>query len=78
MGNGAPATIADQDAFAREILPAIQQLPLSDLVCATGLTHGYLSQIRRALKTPHPRHWAALRNAGDREAHQAVFTASTT
>ena len=53
-------TIADPDIFGREILPAIQRLPLSDLVRATGLTHGYLSKIRRGDKVPHPRHWAAL------------------
>jgi CRISPR-associated endonuclease Cas1 len=61
-----PGTIADQDAFAREILPAIQKLPLSDLVRATGLTHGYLSQVRRGLKTPHPRHWPSLRAVASR------------
>jgi hypothetical protein len=55
-------TIADAGLFAREILPAIQPLPLSDLVRATGLTHGYLSKIRRGEKVPHPRHWAAFRN----------------
>jgi hypothetical protein len=44
----------------REILPAIQALPLSDLVRATGLTHSYLSKVRRGEKVPHPRHWPAL------------------
>jgi hypothetical protein len=48
-------TIADPDVFAREILPVIQALPLSDLVRATGLTHGYLSKVRRGEKEPHPR-----------------------
>jgi hypothetical protein len=48
--------IADPDVFAREILPAIQSLPLTDLVRATGLTRGYLSKIRRCQKVPHPRH----------------------
>jgi CRISPR-associated endonuclease Cas1 len=51
---------ADPDLFKREILPAIQTLSLSDLVRATGLAHGYLSQIRRGEKTPHPRHWPAF------------------
>ena len=45
----------------------IRDLPLADLVRATGLTHGYLSQVRRGLKTPHPRHWPALRYAGSPE-----------
>jgi hypothetical protein len=59
-------TPADPDFFRREILPAMQRLPLSDLVRATGLTHGYLSQIRRGAKTPHPRHWALLVDAASR------------
>jgi CRISPR-associated endonuclease Cas1 len=53
-------TGTDPDVFAREILPTIQALPLSDLVRATGLTHGYLSKVRRGEKVPHPRHWPAL------------------
>jgi hypothetical protein len=59
-------TIADSGVFAREILPAIQTLPLSDLVRATGLTHGYLSKIRRGEKVQHPRHWPALKTAAQR------------
>jgi CRISPR-associated endonuclease Cas1 len=55
-------TIADPDVFARQILPAIQALPLSDLVRATGLTHGYLSKVRRGERVPHPRHWPALQS----------------
>src|SRR5262249_18393782 len=58
-------TSPEPDFFIREILPAIQSLPLSDLVRATGLTHGYLSQIRQGAKIPHPRHWQALRSAAD-------------
>jgi hypothetical protein len=53
----------DRSMFEREILPAIQGVPLSDLVRATGLTHVYLSQIRRGRKVPHPRHWPALATA---------------
>jgi hypothetical protein len=56
--------MADPTVFEREILPMIQGLALSDLVRASGLTHGYVSQIRRGEKTPHVRHWAALRSAG--------------
>jgi hypothetical protein len=58
-------SIADPGVFSREILPAIQTLPLSDLVRATGLTHGYLSKIRRGEKVPHPRDWPPLKNAGE-------------
>jgi hypothetical protein len=58
-------TIADAGVFAREILPAIQALPLSELVRATGLKPGYLSKVRRGEKVPHARHWVSLRTAGD-------------
>jgi CRISPR-associated endonuclease Cas1 len=60
-----PGTIVDPEVFAREILPAIQGVPVSELVRATGLTVGYLSLIRRGAKVPHPRHWNALRIAGE-------------
>jgi CRISPR-associated endonuclease Cas1 len=59
-------TPADPDLFRRELLPVIQQVPLSDLVRATGLTHGYLTHVRRGTKTPHPRHWPNLRRAVER------------
>jgi CRISPR-associated endonuclease Cas1 len=60
-----PETMANPTVFEREILPAIRNVALSELVRATGLTHGYLSQIRRGEKTPHPRHWPTLRLAAD-------------
>ena len=50
--------------FATEILPGLPTVPISELVRATGLTHGYLSQVRRGLRTPHPRHWSALPTKG--------------
>jgi hypothetical protein len=56
-------TIADPELFARVILPRLQGVPLSDFVRATGLSHGYLSQIRSGRKVPHPRHWNALLRA---------------
>jgi hypothetical protein len=59
-----PPPASDPAVFEREILPLIRQLPLSVLVRATGLTHGYLSQVRRGVKTPHARHWKNLASAG--------------
>jgi CRISPR-associated endonuclease Cas1 len=53
--------VDDPGEFAREILPVIQEVPLSRLVKATGLSVRYVSQIRRGEKIPHPRHWVALR-----------------
>jgi hypothetical protein len=67
----------DPDWFRREILPALQNVPYS-LVRATGLTHGYLSQIRRGLKTPHPRHWARLATAADEVLNVAGIDPRTT
>jgi hypothetical protein len=55
---------ADPDLFEREILPAIQHVPLRELMWATGLSLPYVSQIRRGEKVPHLRHWPALREAG--------------
>ena len=55
--------LVDLSAFAREILPLIQGVPLSRLQRSTGLSLRYVSQIRRGEKTPHPRHWDALSEA---------------
>jgi len=56
---------ADPEWFRREILPQLHDVSLTVLARATGLTPGYLSQVRRGLKTPHPRHWAKLASVLD-------------
>jgi hypothetical protein len=48
----------------RFILPFIQEVPLSHLQQATGLSLRYVSLIRRGERTPHPRHWRALVGGG--------------
>jgi hypothetical protein len=48
--------LVDLTAFQREILPLIQNVPLSRLAKTTGLSLRYVSQIRRGERTPHPRH----------------------
>jgi CRISPR-associated endonuclease Cas1 len=53
----------DPDLFAREILSAIQEVPLRRLAAATGLSLRYVALIRRGERVPHPRHWVRLRNA---------------
>jgi len=58
-----PATSQDT-SFTRDILPALQGVPLLAMAKATGLTPGYCSFIRRGLKVPHRRHWAALAELG--------------
>jgi len=54
--------VVDLTIFEREILPLIRDVPLSRLTKATGLSLRYVSQIRRGEKTPHQRHWQALRS----------------
>jgi CRISPR-associated endonuclease Cas1 len=55
--------LVDLSAFDREILPQIQQVSLSWLCRATGLSLRYISQVRRGERRPHPRHWQALASA---------------
>ena len=56
--------LVDLSAFRRDILPLIQDIPLSRLQNrlqkATGLSLRYVSLIRRGERTPHPRHWSVL------------------
>jgi hypothetical protein len=52
--------LVDLSAFQRDILPLIQEIPLSRLQQATGLSLRYVSLIRRGERTPHPRHWEAF------------------
>lgn len=59
--------LVDLSAFQRDILPLIQDIPLSKLRRATGLSLRYVSLIRRGARTPHPRHWAGLKEAADSE-----------
>jgi hypothetical protein len=56
--------LVDLSAFQHDILPLIQDIPLSRLEEATGLSLRYMSLIRRGERAPHPRHWEALRVAG--------------
>lgn len=57
------AESADIDLFARDILPAIQGIPLRRLAELTGLSVGYCALIRRGERVPHPRHWTGFRDA---------------
>ena len=54
----------DSQVFTTEILPFIQEVPLSAIVQATGLSKGYCSFIKRGIKVPHERHWRALSQLG--------------
>ena len=54
----------DSQVFTTEILPLIQEVPLSAMVDATGLSKGYCSFIKRGIKVPHERHWSAFKHLG--------------
>jgi CRISP-associated protein Cas1 len=60
------AASAEQGVFEREILPSLQSIPLAELQRATGLSHTYVSAIRRGKYVPHPQHWPAFRRLAER------------
>ncbi len=60
-----PAKSTDPDTFGRDILPGLQDVPLSKMVEATGLSLRWCSLIRRGLRVPHPRHWDTLARVVD-------------
>ena len=45
---------ADADAYRRDILPKLADIPLRHLEATTRLSKTTCSQIRRGLKVPHP------------------------
>jgi CRISPR-associated endonuclease Cas1 len=51
---------ADPEAFRREILPRIAEMPIRKLAKQTGLSMRYCALIRRGERVPHPRWWATL------------------
>ncbi len=55
----------DRDAFTREILPGLSQLPLREITQVTGISDSAASRVRSGRLIPHPRHWAALRELAD-------------
>jgi CRISPR associated protein Cas1 len=50
----------DPELFQKEILPHLREVPLSELMEATGLSEPYCSRIRRGRVVPHVRHWQVL------------------
>lgn len=51
---------SDLGRFEREILPAIADVPIRDLIEATGLSDAYCRRIKRGQVVPHPMWWDAL------------------
>lgn len=56
--------MVDPETFRLGILPGLQEIPLSAMMQATGLSRGYCWMIRRGDYMPHPRHWERLRGLG--------------
>ncbi|MCX6071369.1 MAG: hypothetical protein NTU91_11010 [Chloroflexi bacterium] len=50
----------EKERFKRDILPRLQDVPLSRIMKATGFSRRYASLARRGLYTPHPVHYDAL------------------
>jgi hypothetical protein len=50
----------DRAWFLREVLPKLDDVPLSAIARATGLSLAACSRYRSGARVPHPRHWEAL------------------
>lgn len=57
-----PAGCASHDRawFLREVLPLLDDVPLSAIARATGLSLASCSCYRTDARVPHPRHWETL------------------
>jgi CRISPR-associated endonuclease Cas1 len=60
--NSAHETGANVQAFRKEILPRLRDIPLTTMARVTGFSRGYCSFIRRGVRIPHPRVWGVLRS----------------
>jgi hypothetical protein len=50
----------DRAWFEREVLPKLDDMPLSAIARVTGLSLAACSRYRVGSRVPHPRHWDAL------------------
>jgi hypothetical protein len=48
------------DTFVKQIVPALAQVPNSEIRKALGVSEPYASDISAGRRRPHPRHWHAL------------------
>ena len=55
-----PGAVYDPELFRRNILPALQNVKLSDIVATAGCSKASASDIRRGKWAPHVSTWAAL------------------
>lgn len=51
--------------YFADIAAGLRRVPIATLEGATGLSGHYCSLIRLGKRTPHPRHWSALRRVAD-------------
>lgn len=51
---------AERERSKKDILPALQGVPLSRIIKATGLSRRYASMIRRGVYVLHPVHYKRL------------------
>jgi len=58
--NAAHGQRANPDVFRRDVLPALQGVPLRELARRTGLSVAYCARIRRGDEVPHARWWARV------------------
>jgi hypothetical protein len=53
--------LRDEAWFRREVVPKLDDVPLSTIARVTGLCLAACSRYRTGARVPHPRHWEALR-----------------
>jgi hypothetical protein len=50
----------DRSWFLRDVMPKLDDVPLSAVARVTGLSLSACSRYRTGTRVPHPRHWEAL------------------
>jgi hypothetical protein len=55
-----PGTVYNPELFGREIWPRLRNVPLSEIVEATGMSKASASDVRRGKWTPHVSTWRAF------------------
>ena len=54
----------NEETYAKQILPALGSVTLSQIASTIRVSIPYASDIRRGRRKPHPRHWKALAGLG--------------
>jgi hypothetical protein len=67
-----PAGEHNRQAFDEQVRPGLAGVTIAAMVAATGLSPSYCSRIRSGPVTPHPMHWATLRNLVDCDPENAA------